>query len=53
VVWGAADRVIPATQAESVTGAVRRVIDGAGHMPHIERPAEVQAAIEKTVARAG
>jgi pyruvate dehydrogenase E2 component (dihydrolipoamide acetyltransferase) len=53
VVWGAADRVIPATQAESVTGAVRRVIDGAGHMPHMERPAEVQAAIEETVARAG
>jgi pyruvate dehydrogenase E2 component (dihydrolipoyllysine-residue acetyltransferase) len=53
VVWGAADRVIPATQAESVTGAVRRVIDGAGHMPHMERPAEVQAAIEETIARAG
>ena len=51
VVWGRADRIIPAAQAESVTGAVRHLIDGAGHMPHMERPAEVQAAIEETIAR--
>lgn len=51
VVWGRADRIIPAAQAESVPGAVRRLIDGAGHMPHMERPAEVQAAIEETIAR--
>ena len=38
---------------KSVAGAVRHVIDGAGHMPHMERPAEVQAAIEETIARAG
>ncbi len=53
VVWGRADRIIPATQAESVPGAVRHVIDGSGHMPQMERPAEVQAAIEETIARAG
>jgi pyruvate dehydrogenase E2 component (dihydrolipoamide acetyltransferase) len=53
VVWGSADRVIPAAQAESVPGAARRLIDGAGHMPHMERPAEVQHAIEETIARAG
>jgi pyruvate dehydrogenase E2 component (dihydrolipoamide acetyltransferase) len=51
VVWGRADQVIPAAQAESVAGAVRYVIDGAGHMPHMERPAEVQAAVEETIAR--
>ena len=51
VVWGRADRIIPAAQAESVAGAVRHVIDGAGHMPHMERPVEVQAAIEETIAR--
>jgi pyruvate dehydrogenase E2 component (dihydrolipoamide acetyltransferase) len=51
VVWGRADRIIPAAQAEAVPGAVRRLIDGAGHMPHMERPAEVQAAIEETIAR--
>ncbi len=51
VVWGRADRIIPAAQAESVAGAVRHVIGGAGHMPQMERPAEVQAAIEETIAR--
>jgi pyruvate dehydrogenase E2 component (dihydrolipoamide acetyltransferase) len=51
VIWGRADRIIPAAQAESVAGAVRRLIDGAGHMPQMERPAEVQAAIEETIAR--
>ena len=53
VVWGSADRIIPATQAGSVDRAARRLIHGAGHMPHMERPAEVQAAIEETIARAG
>jgi len=53
VVWGAADRVIPAAQAQSATGAARYLVDGAGHMPHMERPGEVQAAIEETIARAG
>ena len=57
VVWGSADRIIPPEQASSVAaaapGAVIRVIDGAGHMPHMERPAEAQAAVEETIARAG
>jgi pyruvate dehydrogenase E2 component (dihydrolipoamide acetyltransferase) len=51
VIWGRADRIIPAAQAEAVAGAVRHLIDGAGHMPHMERPAEVRAAIEETIAR--
>jgi len=51
VVWGASDRVIPPDQAERVTGAARYVVDGAGHMPHMERPAQVQVAIEETIAR--
>jgi len=53
VVWGSADRIIPPAHAESVAGAARHVVDGAGHMPHMERPAEVQAAVEETIARAG
>ena len=53
VIWGRGDRIIPAAQAESVAGAIRRLIDGAGHMPHMERPGEVQAAVEETIARAG
>jgi pyruvate dehydrogenase E2 component (dihydrolipoamide acetyltransferase) len=53
VIWGSADRIIPPAQAESVAGASRHLIGGAGHMPHMERPAEVQAAIEETIARTG
>jgi pyruvate dehydrogenase E2 component (dihydrolipoamide acetyltransferase) len=53
VVWGNADSIIPPAQAKSVTGAVCHLLDGAGHMPHMERPAEVQAAIEEAIARAG
>ena len=52
VVWGRDDRVIPAAQAEAVSGAVRVLVDGAGHMAHMERPAAVQAAIEAAIARA-
>ncbi len=53
VIWGRADRIIPPAQAESVARAVCYLLDGAGHMPHMERPAEVQAAIEEAIARAG
>jgi len=51
VIWGAGDRVIPAAQAESVAGAVRHLVDDAGHMPHMERPAQVLTAIEENIAR--
>ncbi len=51
VIWGSADRIIPPAQAESVDGAVCYLVEGAGHMPHMERPAEVQAAIEEAIAR--
>jgi pyruvate dehydrogenase E2 component (dihydrolipoamide acetyltransferase) len=51
VVWGTEDRVIPAAQASAVTGAATHLVEGAGHMPHMERPGEVQAAIEETIAR--
>jgi pyruvate dehydrogenase E2 component (dihydrolipoamide acetyltransferase) len=57
VVWGSADRIVPPEQASSVASAapraVVRVIDGAGHMPHMERPAQAQAAVEETITRAG
>jgi pyruvate dehydrogenase E2 component (dihydrolipoamide acetyltransferase) len=53
VVWGSADRIIPPAQAEAVPGAVCYLLDGAGHMPHLEQPAKVQAAIEEAIARAG
>ena len=53
VIWGSADRIIPAAQAGSVPGAVRHLVDGAGHMPHMERPGEVQAAIEQAISGEG
>ena len=51
VIWGAEDRVIPAAQAQAVAGAIRHLVDGAGHMPHMERPAQVLAAIEENITR--
>jgi pyruvate dehydrogenase E2 component (dihydrolipoyllysine-residue acetyltransferase) len=51
VVWGTEDRIIPAGQAESVPGAATHLLDGAGHMPHMERPAEVQAVVEEAISQ--
>lgn len=44
-IWGVADRIIPAAHAAAVPEARRHVIAGAGHMVHIERPAEVNRLI--------
>jgi len=52
VVWGTEDRIIPSGQAEAVPGAAVHLLDGVGHMAHMERPAEVQAAIEEAIATA-
>jgi pyruvate dehydrogenase E2 component (dihydrolipoamide acetyltransferase) len=44
VIWGAADQIIPATHASGLPSSVAvRVIDGAGHMVHMERAKEVNA----------
>ena len=48
-----ARELLAAGSLEAAGGAARHLIDDAGHMPQMERPAEVQAAIEKTIARAG
>jgi pyruvate dehydrogenase E2 component (dihydrolipoamide acetyltransferase) len=52
VVWGTEDRIIPPGQAEAVAGGAVHLLDGAGHMAHMERPAEVQAAVEEAIAAA-
>jgi pyruvate dehydrogenase E2 component (dihydrolipoamide acetyltransferase) len=39
VVWGASDRIIPSAQAQGLPATVAvHVIEGAGHMPHMEQP---------------
>jgi pyruvate dehydrogenase E2 component (dihydrolipoamide acetyltransferase) len=46
VLWGEEDRILPAAQAEGLPGNVRITrIAGAGHLPHMEKAAEVNAAI--------
>ncbi|MCQ4212294.1 acetoin dehydrogenase dihydrolipoyllysine-residue acetyltransferase subunit [Streptomyces longispororuber] len=51
VVWGGADRVIPASNRRSLEGRARevRVVEGAGHMVHMEAPGEVTQLIERAV----
>ena len=51
-IWGADDRIIPASHAEAVPRDRRHVIGGAGHMVHIERPEAVNALIEAFMADA-
>jgi pyruvate dehydrogenase E2 component (dihydrolipoyllysine-residue acetyltransferase) len=53
VIWGRQDQIIPAAQAGSVPGATCHVLDGAGHMAHMEKPSEVLAAIQAAMAAAG
>jgi pimeloyl-ACP methyl ester carboxylesterase len=49
ILWGAGDRVLPLRTAAAFHAlrpdAVRETIDGAGHLPHQEKPAETAAAM--------
>ena len=46
VIWGSADRVLPpAPQAPAATGTDIWMVGGAGHMVHMEAPAEVLRAM--------
>jgi pyruvate dehydrogenase E2 component (dihydrolipoamide acetyltransferase) len=47
-IWGEGDKIIPVAHAQAV--ANRHVLGGAGHMVHIEQPAEVTKLIEIFVA---
>jgi pyruvate dehydrogenase E2 component (dihydrolipoamide acetyltransferase) len=47
VIWGDADSVLPAKHAEGLPANVKVTrIAGAGHIPHLEKAAEVNAAIK-------
>jgi pimeloyl-ACP methyl ester carboxylesterase len=51
VVWGAADRMIPVEHgnayADGIPGARLRMISDAGHLPQLETPEELLAAVRE------
>ena len=49
-IWGESDRIIPVMHANALPEARRHVLAGAGHMVHIEKPAEVNRLIGEFVA---
>lgn len=57
VVWGAADRMIPVEHgrayAEGIPGARLRIIASAGHLPQLEAPDELLAAVREFTTAAG
>ncbi len=54
VLWGAADRILPPEHAEGLPAAIPvHLLEGAGHMVHMERAAEVNALIEAFVEGGG
>jgi pyruvate dehydrogenase E2 component (dihydrolipoamide acetyltransferase) len=53
VIWGAEDRIVPAAHAAALPEGRRHVLSGAGHMVHMERPAEVNRLIGEFVDFAG
>jgi pyruvate dehydrogenase E2 component (dihydrolipoamide acetyltransferase) len=51
VVWGHDDRILPVPDPASVEDvATLTVVPGAGHMPHVEQPDAVVAAVEQAIA---
>lgn len=53
VIVGEGDRIIPADQSSGLSGVERVVIPGAGHIPHLEKAADVNERIKAFVAKAG
>jgi pyruvate dehydrogenase E2 component (dihydrolipoamide acetyltransferase) len=46
IIWGRDDRIIPVAHAEALVGRVPvHIIDGAGHLPHMEKAGEVNRLI--------
>ncbi len=47
-VWGREDKIVPASNAGGLSGAATvHLVDGAGHMAHMEKPHDVIAAIRE------
>ncbi len=51
VVWGREDRILPVSHSAGLPDAMPvHILDGAGHLPHMEKSAEVNAIIAKVTA---
>jgi pyruvate dehydrogenase E2 component (dihydrolipoamide acetyltransferase) len=54
IVWGRADRIVPAGHAEALAGRFPvHILDDTGHLPHLERPAEVARLLRAFLSEAG
>ena len=54
IIWGRQDRIVPVTQAEGLPPSIAvTVLEGAGHMPHMEKAAEVNRLILGFIAAQG
>ncbi len=54
LIWGREDRIIPVAHAEALAGKLPvHVIDGAGHLPHMERSRDVNRLLTGFIARQG
>ncbi|MFZ2003695.1 MAG: acetoin dehydrogenase dihydrolipoyllysine-residue acetyltransferase subunit [Stellaceae bacterium] len=50
IIWGREDQIIPVTHAEALAGKLPvHILDGAGHLPHMEKSAEVNRLIARFV----
>lgn len=53
IIWGREDRIIPAAHGEALVGRVPvHILDAAGHLPHMEKSAEVNRLIADFIAAA-
>jgi pyruvate dehydrogenase E2 component (dihydrolipoamide acetyltransferase) len=53
VIWGRLDRILPAAHAEGLpAGVAVHLLDGAGHLPHMEKSSEVNRLITNLVSSA-
>jgi pyruvate dehydrogenase E2 component (dihydrolipoamide acetyltransferase) len=54
LIWGREDRIIPLAQAEALRSRLPvRILDETGHLPHMEKAAEVGRLVQRFIAAAG
>jgi len=53
VIWGKEDQILPVAHAANAKGAKVEILEGAGHMPHMEKASKVTSLIKEQVAGKG